>query len=369
MVGRTFFFAGGGTGGHIYPAIAIAEKLVQLGPDARIQFFCSRRSIDRRVLSGSAYTVTELPATGLSLRPDRFLSFLTSFFSSYREAKAVIGGYLDAVVVGIGGFVAPPVCLAANRMGLPVVLVNVDIVPGRANRFVARFADRVLVQFEESAQYFKKVKGHVSVVGCPLRSGFASPMPSRAIERLGLDEGKRILLVTGASSGSESINRTLCRLLDKLEEFADTWQVVHLTGTINYEKVRQMYTEAAIGHKVLDYYDEMADLLSAADLLIGRSGAVSVAEYAAAGVASICMPYPHHRDRHQYLNAEKLVEAGAAVVVDDLPDEKERSEWLWEELKPLMRDEKRRLEMKEGSRRIAARNAAERIAEVLLALS
>ena len=115
-----------------------------------------------------------------------------------------------------------------------------------------------------------------------MRSGFADPVPSRAIERLGLDEGKRILLVTGASSGSESINRTLCILLDKLEAFAGTWQVVHLTGTANYEQVKQMYAGAAISHKVLDYYDEMADLLAAADLLIGRSGAVSVAEFAAA---------------------------------------------------------------------------------------
>jgi len=102
-----------------------------------------------------------------------------------------------------------------------------------------------------------------------------------------------------------------------------------LTGRANFDEVVRRYGDAKIAHKVIDYYDDMANLLAAADLVIGRSGAVSVAEYAAAGVPSICMPYPYHKDMHQYLNAGKLVEAGAAIIVDDVPDEKDRREWLW----------------------------------------
>jgi UDP-N-acetylglucosamine--N-acetylmuramyl-(pentapeptide) pyrophosphoryl-undecaprenol N-acetylglucosamine transferase len=368
MGGGSFFFAGGGAGGHVYPAIAIAEILVRLEPDAHIHFLCSTRSIDRRVLSQTDYEMTELPATGLSFRPDGLLRFASSFLRSHSIAKEILSGCGDAVVVGIGGFVAAPACLAARRLKVPVVLVNVDIIPGRANRFTARFADRIFLQFEDSVRYLGRTKAAVSVVGCPLRRGFSRPQPAKAIEQLGLDKDKKILLVTGASSGSESINRAVCSLLEKLGPFADSWQIVHLTGIANFESVRQMYAGAAIGHKVLDYYDYMWDLLSAADLAVGRSGAVSIAEYAAAGVPSICIPYPHHRDRHQYFNAEKLVEAGAAVIVDDLPNRKDRAGWLWEELERLMKDDQRRGLMKENCRRVAAKDAAEKIAARLLQL-
>ena len=194
------------------------------------------------------------------------------------------------------------------------------------------------MQFEDSRGTLKSAK-QVHVVGCPLRRAFAGPDRKVAIEQLELDPGKKVLLITGASSGSASINEAVTRLLLKLEAFADTWQIVHLTGLDNHVTVAKAYEGVRIAHQVVNYYDRMPDLYAAADLLIGRSGAVSVAEYAMAGVPSICMPYPHHRDRHQYLNAGKLVEVGAAVIVDDVADVDDRTEWLWEELKPLMQDD------------------------------
>lgn len=369
MGGKRFFFAGGGTGGHIYPAMAVVEKLVQIEPAAKIHFFCSTRDIDRQILSQTGFECTQLRAKGLSLRPDRLIGFCTSFFESYRAAKQVIGKSNNAVVVGIGGFVAAPVCRAAHKLEMPVALINVDIVPGRANKMIARWADEVFVQFEETAQYFAKKKVQISLVGCPLRSGFENPEPDKAIKQLGLDENKNILLITGASSGSENINDAVCSVLERLDSFADDWQIVHLTGARNYEKVRQMYTDAEIGHQVLGYFDDMPDLLAAANLVVGRSGAVSVAEYAAAGVPSICMPYPYHKDRHQYLNAGKLVEVGAAVIVDDLPDAKDRAEWLWEELEDLMKAEGTRNEMKKNCERIAKKQASLKIAQRLLEIT
>jgi len=183
---------------------------------------------------------------------------------------------------------------------------------------------------------------------------------------LGLDSRKKILLVTGASSGSQNINSAFFSLLEKLEAFAEDWQIVHLAGRNNYDEVDSYYSNVKIGHKVLDYFDDMPDLLAAADLVIGRSGAVSVAEYAAAAVPSICIPYPYHKDRHQYLNAGKLVEVGAAVIVDDLPDEKDRAEWLWDELEKLMKDEKARQIMAEGCKIVANVHADQAIANSLL---
>jgi len=366
MGDKCFFFAGGGTGGHIYPAVAVAEQIVKIQPRAKIHFFCSSRSIDEQILGQSGLEYTQLAAKGFSVRPGKLIDFCSSFLASYKIAKEVITKSSEAVVIGAGGFVSGPVCLAAHKCKVPIMLLNVDIVPGRANKIISHWADEIFVQFEETSQYFARKNAKVSVVGCPLRSGFCNPEPSKAIEQLGLDRDKKTLLITGASSGSANINRVVCSLLEKLDAFADNWQIVHLAGVSNYEKIKSEYGDAKIGHTVLGYFDDMANLLAAADLVIGRSGAVSVAEFAAAVTPSICMPYPYHRDRHQYLNAGKLVEAGAAVIVDDLPDEKGRAEWLWEELEELMKDEKKRQEMKGSCEAIAKKDASLKVAEKLI---
>ena len=366
MTDKCFFFAGGGTGGHIYPAVAVAEKLKKIEPAAKIHFFCSSRDIDKKILSKAGFDFTQLPAEGLSIRPAGLLRFVRTFFQSAKIAREKITQCPNPVIIGIGGFVAAPVCWTAYKRKRPVFLINVDIIPGKANKLIARWAKEVFVQFDETKQYLKRCKNKISVVGCPLRSSFDNPNPKKAIERLGLDTNKKILLITGASSGSQNINRTVCSLVGFLNGFADTWQVVHLAGANNFEEVKNGYPDAVISYKVIDYYDDMADLLSAADLLIGRSGAVSVAEYAAAAVPSICMPYPYHKDRHQYLNAGKLVEAGAAIIVDDVPDEQDRREWLAEELFSLMKNDAKLSEMKENCRTIAKTDAAEQIARELI---
>ena len=366
MSGGNIFFAGGGTGGHIYPGLSVAERIVEHDDTAKIHFVCSQRQIDLDILGTSGFEMIPLAAKGLSLRPGKLFEFGVSQIASYRRAKEIFSEVSNAVVIGIGGFVAAPVCLAASKLGLPVVLINVDIVPGRANRLIGRFADEIFVGFEETIKEFKKVRGKISVVGCPLRLGFSEPRPDKAMDKLGLDREKKILLVTGASSGAQSINTSVCSLLDKIDAYAKDWQIVHLTGNANLAVVEERYVQAGIAHKVVGYFDEMSDLLVAADLVIGRSGAVSVAEYAAAGVASICMPYPHHKDRHQYLNAEILVDAGAAVVVDDLPDEKERAAWLWEQLEKLLKDDAKRGEMADNCKAVARVDAAGVIAERIL---
>ncbi len=369
MDGRSFFFAGGGTGGHIYPAIAVAERIVKIEPKAKIHLFVSTRSIDAQILSKTDFEYTQLPAKGFSIRPGKLIGFCTSFLKSYRIAKQAIVKSKKPIVIGVGGFVAAPVCFAACKLKVSIVLLNVDIVPGRANKIIARWADEIFVQFEETSQYFAHSGVKVNVVGCPLRSGFGNPEPNKAIEQLGLDKNKKTLLITGASSGSENINRTACSLLERIAAFADDWQIVHLSGRADFEKVKSKYGDAKIGHKVLRYFDDMPGLLSAADLVVGRSGAVSVAEYAAAGVPSVCMPYPYHKDRHQYLNADKLVEAGAAVIVDDLPDDKETAERLWAELEDLMKDEKKRKEMAKACKATANLDASYKIAEKLLKIA
>ncbi|MCP4453246.1 MAG: UDP-N-acetylglucosamine--N-acetylmuramyl-(pentapeptide) pyrophosphoryl-undecaprenol N-acetylglucosamine transferase [Planctomycetes bacterium] len=369
MASRTFFFAGGGTGGHLYPALAVASQLTAMDSDIDIRFLCSNRPIDDAILSKTSFEYTPLSAQGLGFKPASLIRFARTFRDSARVARAHLENGVRPVVVGVGGFASSPVCWTAHRLGLPTALINVDSVPGKANRLNARWASAVFIHFEDTVHAFARFrKAAILAYGCPLRDGFSTPQPSRAITALGLDANKKILLITGASSGCQSINDAVARILPDMAPYAHAWQVVHLTGHRNYDAVSASVSPWKMSYHVLAYYDQMPDLMKAADVIIGRSGAVSVAEYAASGVPSICMPYPHHRDRHQYINASKLVDSGAAIMVDDLPDLKDRSEWLWEELEPLLKYEETRLAMAQACRQVATPHAARRIAAHLLSL-
>ena len=366
---KCFFFAGGGTGGHLYPAIAVAEQLSTLEPQARILFFCSSRNIDQYILSQTGFDYSILPATTFPKHPGKVINFFKTFRQSYKTVSQEITKSKNSVVIGLGGFASGPACLAAHRKKVPLALFNVDIIPGKANQIISRWASDIFVQFADTSKYFTNTKAKINAFGCPLRNSFLHPEPTNAIEKINLDKNKKTLLITGASSGSQSINEAVCLILDKLDQFANDWQIVHLSGRNNLEQVSSLYEKAKISHKVLDYYNQMPDLLAADDLVVGRSGAVSVAEFAVALVPSICIPYPHHKDRQQYLNAEKLVEAGAACIVEDLQDKKAFAQNLWKELEVLMKDSQKRNQMAESCKKIAKPNASTEIAKKLIQIA
>ncbi len=365
---RCFFFAGGGTGGHLYPALAVAEEITELLPAAEILFFCSSREVDARILSPSGYDFLPLPAVGFSASPVRCIRFGAQFVKSYYFAKQILRERRQgAVVMGTGGFVSAPVILAARSLRIPVALLNVDSVPGKANRLMARYAAAVFVQFQQTRQYFAKTRAQVCVTGCPLRRDFTRPAPAEALRQYQIDPGKKVLLITGASSGSRSINQALAEILPALEPFADTWQVVHITGAAHFDQVQQTAGRTAISYRPIDYCHNMPALLAAADLVVGRAGAVSVAEYAAAGVPAVCLPYPYHKDRHQVLNARPLVEAGAAVIVDEAIDNPQQTvDELRRVLTERMSDPSRLAAMRNAARSIAKPDAAKAVAKTLL---
>jgi len=366
-----YFFAGGGTGGHIYPALAVAEQIKATDPSAEITFFCSRRKLDSQILSKTGLDFVPLPAKGFSAKPGRLISFCTSFLKSYQLAKKALKPKAGrAVVIGTGGFVSAAVLAAAGRLRIPTALLNVDIVPGKANKILSRFASRIFVQFDDTVKHFAGTKACVTVTGCPLRAGFAKPDKNKAISELGLDANKKTLLITGASSGSVSINSAVCVLLGELAEFSDDWQIVHLTGWSNYSRVAEGYENAKIYYKLLLYHEDMANLYATADLVVGRAGAVSIAEYAAAGLPAVCMPYPFHKDRHQYLNAAKLAAAGAAVIVDDIAsDSKQTAQNLGKQLFGLMKDNEKLGDMSHAAMTLANTDAAKIIAENLAVMA
>jgi UDP-N-acetylglucosamine--N-acetylmuramyl-(pentapeptide) pyrophosphoryl-undecaprenol N-acetylglucosamine transferase len=363
--GRHYFFAGGGTGGHIYPALAVAERITQKNDGSSILFFCSSREIDARILSKSGYEFLPLPAVGFSKSPRQLFQFCMLLVKSYYFVKHILMAYRhNAVVIGTGGFVSAPVVFAARALKIPVYLVNTDTVPGKANRLLARYAKKVFVQFEQSAAFFPK--RDVQVVGCPLRSDFQKPDRHKAFSELALDEGKKVLLVTGASSGASNINNAMMSILPELSPFADDWQLVHLTGVLHIDEVKAAIEGLHITYHAVDYYDDMPSLLAAADIVVGRAGAVSVAEFAAADTPAICLPYPYHKDNHQRKNAQVLVDAGAAVIVDDNTESPaQTARDLLAVLADLLASESKRTAMAAAARDIGTTDAAIQIVETL----
>ena len=363
---RHYFFAGGGTGGHIYPGMAVADEIHQRQDGSSILFFCSHREIDAQILSKTGYEFLPLPAVGLAMGPRKLVHFFAQFVKSYYFVKQILAPFRqNAVVIGTGGFVTAPVVMAARVLKIPVYLINVDSVPGKANRFLGRFASKVFVQFAQTGEFFKKDR--VEVVGCPLRAEFEKPDAHKAFSNLALEENKKVVLITGASSGSMNINHAILSITPQLSEFADQWQIVHLTGHLHIDQIKEAVGGLDITCHAVDYYDDMPSLLAAADIVVGRAGAVSVAEYAAAGKPAVCIPYPYHKDRHQYKNAQKLVDAGAAMIVEDhIESPSQTAQDLLDALIILMGNESKRQTMASCAKNLYNPYTADQIIDCII---
>ncbi len=367
MSKKTYFFAGGGTGGHIYPALAVAQRLKNLEAHSGIHFFSSQREIDSIILGKSGFEYTTLPVIPPQARDIVSLRFLREFYKSLRIAIKKIKSADNATIIGSGGFVSGPVVLAAKMCGRPIGFINVDIIPGKANKLMASLAKEIYVQFDQTKKHFNS--DNVMATGCPLRIEFDNTDRESVIKEFDLDANKKTLLITGASSGAKNINDAIANLIDNLSGYADSWQIIHLTGRGKDEKLRNLYRDSKIKAVAIDYYDKMQNLLSLANIVIGRSGAVSVGEYINTQTPAICLPYPYHKDNHQYLNAEVMTRAGAAIIVEDnFPKPDLTTKNLWLALEPLLIDSSKIDDMKRAARELETPDAAEKIAERLIKL-
>ena len=333
--GPLFAFAGGGTGGHLYPAIAVAEALRRRRSDARFVFFGTRRRIDRQILDQVECDFVEQDLPPLSLVPWRALSALVGFRRACRACRERFAVARPAAVIGTGGLASVPPVREAARAGIPTALFNPDAIPGKANRHLASLADCVFVQFEESAAHFPRGT-NVVVSGCPVRPEFYSATREAGIKRFGLDPRRKTLLITGASQGARTVNQAVVANADFLAAHTG-WQTLHLTGDADYELVADAYRGHDCAVQVVAYTHHMAEAMAAADLIVSRAGASTLAEIIAVGRASVLMPYPFHRDQHQSANAGCLARVGGAQVVTDAIDAAVNAPVLRAVLDELMR--------------------------------
>jgi UDP-N-acetylglucosamine--N-acetylmuramyl-(pentapeptide) pyrophosphoryl-undecaprenol N-acetylglucosamine transferase len=367
MAGPIYIFAGGGTGGHLVPGLAVAEELVGLLPTAKVVFACSDRPIDRRILDPTPYAVVPQPVRPMPRGRSGWPAFVGAYAASALQARQMVRDLRPAGALGLGGFAAAPLVCRAARRRVPTALLNPDAVPGRANRALARRVDAVFTQFAAAAEHFAPtVRRKVRTVGCPVRGSFAEAGRAEALEHFGLRPDRRTLLVNGGSQGAASINAAMGELLGDLAALADTWQVLHVTGP-GKAGGQGAGGGGSPGVRVVEYCRRMDLAYAAADLALSRGGAATVAELAASGTPAVILPYPHHRDRHQRLNAQPLADAGAAVLCDEASDAAANAAALRRVLLPVLRDPDRLGRMQAASEALPSRDAAAAVARWLAA--
>lgn len=361
----TIFFAGGGTGGHLYPGIAVAEALRELKPELQPLFLCTQREIDRTILSKTGFEFIEQPI----VPPIRNVGGLLKFWKSWRETKDLVRRTYrqrrPAAVLGLGGYAAGVAVRLMAQRKRPTVILNPDVVPGKANQYLLRHVRAMCCQFEATKDHVPATQlSKLHVAGCPIRMSIVAKVPAdEARTRLGLSRDLMTLVVTGASQGALTVNEAVLGCVKQLN--LQGWQILHLSGKEHAEAVRAAYREAEIPAAVVDFTPNMADVWSAADLTVSRSGASSCAELTAAGVPSILFPYPYHKDQQQKLNAQVLADAGAAVLLEDKKQQKANVAQLLPVLQSLLRDSPKRLAMSAAATAIGKPNAASDVAKLI----
>ena len=375
MHSNLFIFAGGGTGGHLYPGLAVAAELVKLRPDAKIVFACSNRAIDRRILDPLPYAIVPQPVRPIPSGFAGWVDFARAWAKSAAQARRMVADLKPQAVLGLGGFAAGPVVRAAAKAGIACGLLNPDAVPGKANKMLARYAAAIFTQFEETSRCFPAAaRGKVQPMGCPIRTSLLTgcgthvPEEMRSVEArriLNLQPGLSTLLILGGSLGAASINEAIVKLLGDFSALADTWQVLHITGPDKGGGLASALAGAKISATSMEYCQQMETAYAAASLVLCRSGASTVAELAALGLPSVLMPYPYHRDQQQKLNAQGLARAGAAVICEDAKDATANAQRLRNTLLPQMKDPSQLEKMRQAAIKIAKPNAAIDIAHWL----
>ncbi len=354
--GMRAILAGGGTGGHVIPALAIANELKR-GYDCECLFIGTARGIENRLVPPAGFSL-QLVRVG-ALKNVSLMTRAKTAFDLPRalwDASRMLNEFAPDVVIGVGGYASGPAMLAAVVKHIPTLAFEPNVVPGFANRVVARFVSAAAVHFEETARYFR----HAEVTGVPVRHAFFD-IPSKR-------GGTPTLLVFGGSQGAHAINDAMIRCLPVLEREAPSIHIIHQTGERDYNDALAAYEKLiaaapsaspSFTFEVFKFIDDMPSAFARADLVVCRSGASTVAEITAAGKPAVFVPFPRAADDHQRINAEALARHGAAIVVEE---SKLEGVWLAETIAALLGDMPRLQHMSHAARALAHPNAAKDIA-------
>ena len=308
--------AGGGTGGHVYPGIAVAEELHTVLPDAAVLFVGSRRGLEATAVPEAGFPILYIQSRGFPRRawwrwPGALITNIVGFF----QAMGIMGSERPDVVLGAGGYVSAPVAFAAWLHGKPVLIQEQNSIPGLANRLLARIASEVHLSFVEARSYFTR-KDNLKVTGNPVRRYLLGADRKAAEQEFGLDPARPTVFVFGGSRGARRINEAAVDAMRRLNGRVDV-QFILQTGREDFEQVKAAVDKDELPARVMPYLQRIHMAYAAADLVVCRSGAMTLAEIAACGTPAILVPYPYAAHDHQVVNASNLVDRGAAAMILD----------------------------------------------------
>ncbi len=371
---RCVVFAGGGTGGHLYPGLAISEQLNQISASnasaTRSVFACSTRPLDAEILRQENADFRPIPAEPFALAPRTLIRFLRTWGSAVRAGRTLLrelhGQHREVLVVAMGGFVAAPMTQAARVERCPVTLVNLDATPGKANRWIARHAQKVFTAAQVVG--LPSARDWINIPPIVRRAALPPGDAQHCRKLLGLDPHRPTLLATGASQGAKSINDFLTALtLQSPDVFAaGGWQVIHQAGgKADLSAIEHAYSQARVPAVVRAFLSPMGPAWGAADLAISRAGAGSVAEAWASTVPTIFLPYPYHRDQHQRANALPLETRGACLIASDQIDPPQNLRTIGPLVLRLMQDAMARSAMRDALRALGPADGAAQVAQAI----
>lgn len=346
----------GGTGGHLFPGVAVAQELKRRGHAVRL--LISEKKVDAQ--ASSKYGDLDFDSVPAVAKPatlsPKMLPFLWKLWRTKLQCREILKEFSADAVIGMGGFTSLPPVMAAKQLGLRAYVHDSNVVPGRANRMTARWCDQVFVGMEGAKAFFPHSK--IEVTGTPVREEMHS-LPSRdeAAARLGIDPNIQTVMVMGGSQGAKQLNSLVAEAAGAMPAV----QFVHVTGNFDYDRVVNLVGDSK-NHHVLAFCEQMADLYAVADLAVIRSGASSLSEISYLGIASLLVPYPYAADDHQTKNAEVFVEAGAAIM---LQESEMDAGVLLAELNGLLSDSEKLAAMKAKSYEIGVQDATQRVCNIL----
>lgn len=307
--GVRLVISGGGTGGHLFPGIAVAKEVSRRFSDSEILFITGRRRMESRILSREGFRQSSIAIEGLKGRGWRgMLGAIMKLPMSFFQSVFIMKGFSPDIVLGVGGYSSGPVCLAAWVMGIPSAIHEQNSFPGLTNRILCRIVDRVFISFEESRRHFSG--GRIFLTGNPVREELVG---EKATD--GKDQEGFTVLVVGGSQGARAINSAFLAALEVLKTRGRMPSVIHQTGEADYERVLKGYRELGVKGDITPFIMDMATAYRRANLVVSRAGATTISELAALGKPSVLIPYPHATNRHQETNAQILARVGGARMI------------------------------------------------------
>lgn len=366
---RSLIFAGGGTGGHLLPGIAVAEQLASMD-NFSITFIGSNRPVEQQIIERSGYQhlgLASSPSNELKSAP---WSFFWNNGRACLQARRILRAERPAAVIGLGGFASVPVILAASWLKIPIVLLEQNIIPGRANRFLFSRANVICTSFAETRLPMPHSgRPLIAFTGNPVREQMTQFETTQKSE-----PSEMLLLVLGGSQGARAVNQAVLSLLEKgRDALPRRLHVVHQTGEVDWEHAVQRYRKLQVHDSELrvtvePFIDDLAEWYSKADLVISRAGATTLAELACTGCPTVLIPYPNSIGDHQLINAQFYEAEGAAVLVEQMADAEVTARNLQTAVVELLHDSTKRNSLSEAMQKLALPEASRKVVDEIMAL-